>query len=189
MTARASRRATTAGAAALPRRGEVRRGGVAAPVYATCPTTSSRRAQAVAGPTSSSSRASTSCRPAARPTARRRSCSCRTSSTSPSTSMPRRRTSGAGTSSASSPCGRRRSRRRDYFHRFADLTDEQAPGPRSNLDGGQRAQPSGATSRPTSSRARLILVKAPTTGPPGPACASSDGLPDAPRRPSTYPPP
>ena len=72
-------------------------------------------------------RGSTSCRPAAGPTAPRPRSSCRTSSTSPSTSTPPRPTSSTGTSSGSWRCAGPRSQDTDaYFHRFAGLTDEQA---------------------------------------------------------------
>ena len=107
------------------------------------------------------SRASTCCRPDAGPTARRPRCSCPTSSTSPSTSTPPRPTSSGGTSSASSRCAGRPSRTPSaYFHRFADLTDEQARETALGIWAAVNGPNLRNNIAPTRSRARLVLQKA-----------------------------
>ena len=75
------------------------------------------------GPTSSSSKASTSCSRRACPGTDKRSCSCRTISTSRSISTPTRRICSAGTSTASRSCAHRLPRPAVLFRRYAEISE------------------------------------------------------------------
>ena len=114
---------------------------------------------------------------AAGPTARRPRSSCPTSSTSRSTSTPPRPTSSAGTSSGSWRCAAPRSPTPPPTSTGSPTSPTSRRARRRWASGPRSTDPTCATtSRPTRSRARLVLQKAATTRCAGSCSASSEPL-------------